>query len=391
MKRFVLMLSSFVLLLLVMLVSPSVRVSAATLTVGEQHITSDSVDVDLSTATPEEFDRFLQLLPELTSLQHVGLGFAPNALEPMFTWEQVRKLSEGVPKGAEIDYTFQMYGYRFHLDDRILNLNHILFEDNGQLACAIADCMRNLEILDMDSCGIGNERMVEIRDRYPDVDVVWRVRIGRDYATRTDETRLVISNPDRGGDLDTPESIEGLYYCTKLKYLDMGHNYKLSDISFVKNMPDLEVLIIAMTNIKDISPLAECPNLNYLEYQTSSACDLRPLSGLKNLKDLNICMNLELRDIRPIMDLDLDRLYIGCYVPIPREQIETFKSLHPNCIVNTTTDDPTNEGWRMDMIDGVWSYVPRYAQLRLEFMYDNFPQCYAYTENDPRAWGRFEY
>ena len=42
-------------------------------------------------------------------------------------------------------------------------------------------------------------------------------------------------------------------------------------------------------------------------------------------------------------------------------------------------------------INGVWSNVPRYNQLRIEFEYDNFPGCYAYTENDTRVYGRFEY
>ena len=42
----------------------------------------------------------------------------------------------------------------------------------------------------------------------------------------------------------------------------------------------------------------------------------------------------------------LDRLWIGCLTPIPPEQVEEFKALFPNCKVNTTTLDPTEEGWR---------------------------------------------
>ncbi|MCR5090030.1 MAG: hypothetical protein K6C08_11040, partial [Oscillospiraceae bacterium] len=234
--------------------------------------------------------------------------------------------------------------------------------------------------------------MAAIRDSFPGVDVVWRVKVGIDYSLRTNETRLVVSNPDRGGDLNTPEAIEGLYYCTKAKYLDLGHNYKMTDISFVRNMPDLEVLILAMTAVKDISPLENCPKLNYLEYQSSAACDLRPLSKLTQLKDLNICYDLALHDIRPIYDLDLDRLYIGCFSPIPKDQIAEYQKRHPGCQINTTTDDPTNEGWRMDVNEeGVWDNVPRYALLRQQFQYDNFPGCYAYTANDYRVYGRFEY
>lgn len=359
--------------------------------IGDQKISPSMTSLDLSQATAEEVDRLISVLPALTSLKTLELGSA-NAEDPVISWEQVRALEKGLPQ-ATLNYTFSLRGYPFQLSDQILNLNHLVFEDEGELAEQIASCMPNLKVLDMDSCGVSNESMAAIRDRFPNVNVVWRVWIGADYSTRTDVERLMISNPDRGGDLNTPESIAGLFYCNKIKYLDMGHNYLMTDISFIRNMPDLEVLIIAMTAIKDISPLAGCKNLNYLEYQTSAASDLSPLSGLTKLKDLNICYDFALRDIRPIMNLDLDRLYIGCLSPVPPEQIAQYRQLHPNCIVNDTTEDPTEESWRYGDIyhnDG-WDAAPRYAKLRLEFEYDNFPTCYAYCGNDGMEFGRFEY
>ena len=76
---------------------------------------------------------------------------------------------------------------------------------------------------------------------------------------------------------------------------------------------------------------------------------------------------------------------------MPREQIEEYKRLHPNCFVNDYTEDPTARGWRI--LDEFYPpvYAPRYEQLRLEMQYDNFPGCYAYVGNDPREAGRFEY
>ena len=359
--------------------------------IGDQQISASMTSLDLFQATPEEVDRLISVLPALTSLKTLELGSA-NAEDPVISWEQVRALEQGLPQ-ATLNYTFSLRGYPFKLSDQILNLNHLVFEDEGKLAEQIASCMPNLKVLDMDSCGVSNESMAAIRDRFPNVNVVWRVWIGADYSTRTDVERLMISNPDRGGDLNTPESIAGLFYCNKVKYLDMGHNYLMTDISFIRNMPDLEVLIIAMTAIKDISPLAGCKNLNYLEYQTSAASDLSPLSGLTKLKDLNICYDFALRDIRPIMNLELDRLYIGCLSPVPPEQIAQYRQLHPNCIVNDTTEDPTEESWRYGDIhhNGGWEAAPRYEKLRLEFEYDNFPTCYAYCGNDGMEFGRFEY
>ena len=359
--------------------------------IGDQKISASMTSLDLSQATAEEVDRLISVLPALTSLKTLELGSA-NAEDPVISWEQVRALEKGLPQ-ATLNYSLSLRGFPFQLSDQILNLNHLVFEDEGELAEQIASCMPNLKVLDMDSCGVSNESMAAIRDRFPNVNVVWRVWIGADYSTRTDVERLMISNPDRGGDLNTPESIAGLFYCNKVKYLDMGHNYLMTDISFIRNMPDLEVLIIAMTAIKDISPLAGCKNLNYLEYQTSAASDLSPLSGLTKLKDLNICYDFALRDIRPIMNLDLDRLYIGCLSPVSPEQIAQYRQLHPNCIVNDTTEDPTEESWRYGDIhhNGGWEAAPRYEKLRLEFEYDNFPTCYAYCGNDGMEFGRFEY
>ncbi len=360
-------------------------------TVGGQQLSESLSSIDLTQASSEEIDRLISVLPALRSLTAIELGYAA-AEEPRVSWEQVHAISEAAPQ-AELHYTFTVRGYQFSLSDEILNLNHLTFEDEGALVTQIAACMPNLQLIDMDSCGVSNEGMAAIRDRFPDVEVVWRVLIGIDYSARTDATRLVISNPDRGGNLDTPESVAGLYYCTKVKYLDLGHNYLMSDISFINNMPDLEVLILAMTAVKDISPLANCRNLNYLEYQTSAAADLSPLSELTSLKDLNICYNFALRDIRPLYNLDLDRLYIGCLSPVPPSQIEEYKQLHPNCIVNTTTEDPTDECWRYGDLsgNGGWETAPRYELLRQQMEYDNFPGCYAYRGNDPREYGRFEY
>ena len=359
--------------------------------IGDQKISASMTSLDLSQATAEEVDRLISVLPALTSLKTLELGSA-NAEDPVISWEQVRALEKGLPQ-ATLNYSLSLRGFPFQLSDQILNLNHLVFEDEGKLAEQIASCMPNLKVLDMDSCGVSNESMAAIRERFPNVNVVWRVWIGADYSTRTDVERLMISNPDRGGDLNTPESIAGLFYCNKVKYLDMGHNYLMTDISFIRNMPDLEVLIIAMTAIKDISPLAGCKNLYYLEYQTSAASDLSPLSGLTKLKDLNICYDFALRDIRPIMNLELDRLYIGCLSPVPPEQIAQYRQLHPNCIVNDTTEDPTEESWRYGDIhhNGGWEAAPRYEKLRLEFEYDNFPTCYAYCGNDGMEFGRFEY
>ena len=357
--------------------------------VGGQSLSPDMESLDLTTATSEEIDRLISVLPGLPHLMSFELGSAA-AESPQISWSQLRSLVESAPK-VEFNYQFTIQNvYTFHLSDEILNLNHIVFQDEGALAEQIAHCMPNLRLVDMDSCGVSNESMARIRDSLPGVDVVWRVWFGSDYTVRTDEERILASSPGRGGDL-VGDAIDGLFYCTKVKYLDLGHNDLMSDISFVENMPDLEVLIISMSGVKDISPLANCPKLNYLEFATSGASDLSPLAGLTMLKDINICYDFALCDIRPLYGLDLDRLWIGCLDPIPKAQINEYKRLHPNCVVNTTTLDPTAEEWRKLKDAYPPEPAPRYAQLYEEFQYGKGFSAYAYCGNDPREYYRFEY
>ena len=356
------------------------------LRIADQAVTDKTVEIDLSNASAEELSLFIKTLPDLKALQTVDLGKGDGE-DPAISWETIETIEKSRPD-LVVKYTFTIRKYRFDLQDKCLNLNHIRFDDGGALAVKIAKCMPNLKTLDMDSCGVADEDMSEIRDLFPDVHVVWRVFFGRAYSARTDADRLMISNPAKNlyDDLDD-QALKGLYYCNEVKYLDLGHLYKLTDVGYVANMPELEVLIIAMTGIKRIDPLANCHHLNYLEFQTSAACDLTPLKNLKELRDLNICYNFALRSIEPIMDLELDRLYIGCLTPVSPDQINEYRERHPDCIVNTTTYDPTAGGWR-SISTGA---APRYAQLRLEMQYDTNPLCYAYNENDRKYAYRFEY
>ena len=360
-------------------------------TVGGQQISAGMTDLNLTSVAPtsEEIDRLISVLPGLPSLKSIELPLV-DAAAPTVSWEQIRAIQEAAPD-ITFDYRFSLFGPTFRLTNKVLNLSHYPVSDSS-LVLKVAQCMPNLQIIDMDTCGVPDEEMAVIRDALPEVEVIWRVFFGDSYSTRTNVDRLVISNPDRSTFKLTGEAMRPLKYCTAVKYLDLGHLTYLDDCSFAAYMPDLEVLIIAMTGIKDISALANCPKLNYLEYQTSAASDLEPLSGLTRLKDLNICYDLALRDIRPLYGLDLDRLWIGSLTPIPKEQVEEYQRLHPNCAINTTTVNPTEEEWRK-LEDGAWppNSAPRYEQLYNEFQYYNNPGCYAYNDNDTLFWSRYPY
>ena len=323
--------------------------------------------LDLSTLSGTELEALLPRLPLLTAVKKIDLG---EEREDAPDWEQLAALRAVLPQ-ARLLYRFTLYGLSVNLDDRRLDLNHIPIEDRGELVRRVIVCMPRLEYLCMDSCGVSNEDMAAIRDDFPETEVIWRIWFGptKVYSVRTDVIKILASKPSWGGEM-TSEDVAPIRYCTKLKYLDLGHNENITDISFVRSMPDLEVFIIAMNPyMTDISPLADCPKLEYLELFMTGVEDLSPLAGLKELRHLNISECWSLLDLSPIYGLELERLYIGCLTHLPQEQIEEYRRLHPDCEVNDTLSVASQGTWRFTDMYGT-DLAPRYALLREQFGYD---------------------
>ena len=359
---------------------PDIKVKYTVTLPDGQVISNSAQSLDLSALTDSTVSDTLQSLAYLPKVKDIQLGSERSDL----SWDSVRAITDACPN-ASVNYTFWLYGKEFSTVDTTINLSHIEVDDNGEQVKQAMACMPNLVSVDMDSCGVSNEDMAAIRDAYPDVKVVWRVWFGDAYSVRTDVERILASQPSVGGML-TSENSEALKYCTEVKYLDLGHNDALDDISFVAYMPKLEVAILAMDNWSDATPLASCTELEYLEMQTTLCTDLTPLSGLKNLRHLNIAYIVDLEDISPLYSLtELERLWVGSYNRVPSEQIEQMRAAAPNCEVNDTVyDDPTGGRWRyVDYNDKAYIFIlhPRYEELREQFGYTSAD--FSFYWNDP--------
>lgn len=324
--------------------------------------------LDLSGMTSKDVGAVSEILRSLTKLEAVDLG---DDTVTSLSWKDILSLRQAAPD-TEFFYSFSLYGKDFSLSDTEMDLNHISIDDQGALVREVISCMPTLRYLDMDFCGVDDEHMAAIRDDFPDIKVVWRVWFGGAYSVRTDVEKILASCPGAAGNL-TKDNIGSLKYCTDVKYLDVGHNEILKDISFVAYMPKLEVAILAMLNVEDISPLAGCKNLEFLEIQTNKITDLSPLRELTKLHHLNIAYNFELRDITPLYGLtSLERLWVGRFTPIPEEQIAEMQKCVPGCVIETTYSDP-HDGWRFGN--------ERYDLLVQQFGYDT--GAYSFRWLDP--------
>ena len=359
-------------------------------------LSSDTESYDLSDATAAQALAAAPALARLPALKTLQLGTERAAMG----WDGIRQLREILPETV-FQYRFDLYGTECDLSADSINLYCVPVSDydDGELIDEVMNYMPQLTYVDMDSCGLPMWRLDELNILHPDVNIVFRVFFGDNYTARTDTERILASMASRGGML-TDDNVEGLYYCHNVKYLDIGHNTLLTDIRFTAEMPHLEVAILSMCNIEDISPLASCPELEYLELSNTYVTDLRPLSGLTKLRHLNVAAigfdqpydgspRIQLTDITPLYPLaDLERLWIGAYNPVPPEQVAEMQRIAPQCEIDTSVyEDPVGGHWRyLALADYVNTYVDtlheRYAKLREQF--GNYEMsAFNFTWNDP--------
>ena len=355
----------------------------------------DETKLDLTNVPESKIRADLDVISCLKDLKTIELGSDEEKNAP--DWKLIRALEEAAPE-AKIHYRFTLYDIPLTLEDEEIDLSYRYIAEGWPEVLEIAECMPNLKTLLMDTCAVGNEDMAKIRDALPDTEVVWRINFGGAYTARTNETRILASSPSVGGALGDRD-VEVFKYFTKMKYLDIGHNELITDLSFARYMPDLEVLIVAMNPLGDLSPLADCPKLEYLELFYSMTDDLSPLAGLKNLKHLNVGHCPKLTDISPIYDLELERFYLGTFAacPVPPEQVDRYRELHPDCEVDNESWESSEGAWRRAaFLEGEeleWYkkqpyyseerqyYAPRYALLRDQLGYDGLR--YSTKWNDP--------
>ena len=341
---------------------------------------NSTAELDLSSLGHTAAAETAEALASLSSVTYIMLGSQSTGSDAL-TLADINAIHASCPD-AELDYTFTLYGHEIDLDAASLDFRGTEISDEAAALIEALPLMTRCTYLDMDNTGVSNETLAKIREQFPNIDVVWRVWFGTNYSVRTDVERILASKPTVGGMIYDASVLQ---YCTKVKYLDLGHNDEMTSIDFVRSMPDLEVLIIAMTAVTDLSPLEDCPKLEYLELNSTSIADISPLKANTGLHHLNIAGCPNITDISSLYGLtELERLWIGRETPVPSEQVSAMKAAVPGCNINTTTEDPHGEAWRYSQYDPdipKYYWVPRHELLRNQLGYNY--QEYSFYWLDP--------
>lgn len=324
-------------------------------------IRSDLELVNLAGIAPEQVDEVANALQYLPKLKYVELMASDGSCA--LSLENVKRFQEIIP-GAQFNYNFEMFGKRFNTADLYIVFENTPIGDEGLNTIRMAmDIMPQLYSVSLDKCEVSTPAMAKLREDYPDVQVDWRLYFGTKFNCMTNEDILRLTDGLYN------DNIADMKYLTKARYVDIGHNDRLSDISFLQYMPDLELLIVSGAAVKDLTPLSNAKNLEYLELVfCGNLQDLSPLAGCENLKYLNISMTL-VKDLTPLDDLPIERFNCLSMKYLPNSQREHFKEKHPDCLSVFNGTQPYGYGWRYtDYGYTFWEY---YANMRIIFDYDN--------------------
>lgn len=329
-------------------------------------------EIDLSAVSPAVVSKDLEKLSLFLDLQKINIIKEDGSCS--YDLDEYIALRNASP-AAEIEYNFELFGQPVNtLQTTELYYKDQEIGDEGlEEFRAVLPYFYHLSYLSLDRCGTTDEEVARLRDDFPDTKIVWRVfyGTGKNATCMTDvETIWAIGCIGRD-----PEDSAGLYYCTDVKYMDIGHN-SVQNIDFLYNMPNLEVLIIACGDFNDVTAVGSLKNLEYLEVGETQVEDLTPLLNCENLEHLHIGGNYFLTDeaVEPLLQLKhLKRL--NCFnMGNPEFHTSEMRKKFEAAMPNTELLFGYNYGssfwgvWRYG--NGPNGYQPRYALLREQIGYD---------------------
>lgn len=340
---------------------PEVDISYSVSILGVDY-TEDTETIDLAGITKDSLLTIVDKLGKLPNLNYVELMNASGDCE--LSRQEVKQLMDAAPD-VRFHYLFSLFGRTVSTTDETIEFKNLSLTADAETEIREAmSIMAPGSSLILDRCGLSSEFLDTIRADYTDVDLVWRVYFGTDsrYTTLTnDDTIRVVYNV-------TDDTCYEMRYLRSVKYMDMGHNDTLTDVSFLAFMPELEILILSGSAVSDLSGIENCKKLEFLELANCTKLkDISPLAGCASLKYLNICFT-KVESLMPLDGLDIHNLFCK-RTKVGAEEQKVFKEIHPDATAVFTGNDPyAGPGWRYT--DYGYTYTDFYKKVREAFNYD---------------------
>ena len=321
---------------------------------------ADTTRMDLSSMTSAQVEEVTAKLGVLANLTEVELMSAEGGSQ--LTLTDVAKLQDSVPN-ATFHYTFSLYGKTLSTTDEEISYVEHSIGNAGE-----AKIREALEVLDnckrfvLDNCGLDYEVLAGIREDFRGkTKVVWSVDVGKFNVMTDKETfRAVYAIDD--------SNCYNLRYCEDVKYMDIGHNDTLTDLSFIGYMPNLELLIASGCLAKSIPGIENCKKLQWLELVNCFYLeDISNFDGLESLKWLNLS-STRVTDLSSLDGLELER-FCNLSTKVPAAEQTAFQEIHPSCLTRFYGSQPYGYGWRYN--DNGYTFFWYYKEvIREVFNYD---------------------
>lgn len=304
-----------------------------TVTLGGRARPWDCRELDLSGQPLEDLayiDAMLPYLPRLRELRLGDCGLPQQAL---------MALSKGHP-GVNIAWNVRVGSVSVPSDSLELDLHGTAVTPEQVIEGL--ELLPNVTWVDLSDTGITTEQAVALGEQFPQIRFVWTVDLGG-ISLRTDATWFC---PNKYYMEVDDEDVYDLRYCVDMVAVDVGHMRGITNCDWAANMPKLRYLILADTNVRDISPLAGLPELRFLELFTAPVRDYTPLLELPSLEDLNLSYTYG--DPTPVLKIQgLHRLWwTGSYKTITAYWRNQLKAAMPDTKMNFVTGSSTAGGWR---------------------------------------------
>ncbi len=297
---------------------------------GKNYHPTETKALTLETADASQLMENLQYLPELKSIHFP---------DPSMTAEELRALAAAYP---QISFTWEksILGQPYSSDLTELDLSGIQLGGVEALEGELA-YFPNLKTVFFGQSNLDSETLAAYRDRVRDqYKVVWMVKLGRVW-TRTDtDTYMPIREEDHVRDIHLSE----LKYCEDLIVVDLGH-MGVEDTEWIYHTPKLQFLILADTDVSDITPIGTLKELIYLElFKSPDITDYTPLLGCTALQDLNLAFTNG--DVNVLAQMTwLDSLWAN-YCGATEEEKQFLRDSLPNTLLELDSGWHMGNGWR---------------------------------------------
>lgn len=237
----------------------------------------DLKDTALENCTSEELQLMLGALGKLESL---------SLIHPKVSGLELQAAKAEHPN-LDLRWTVNVNGMDYSSAEEEVTVENMALS-SVEDAVHIADYFPNLKRLVLIDTGLENEALAAYRDEMREqYKVVWKLYMGKKCTAMSDDTWFF---PTQQSDYYFQnEAAYNMRYLEDCIAVDVGDQPNVKNVEWAAFMPHLQYLILAHTNVKDISPLASCKELKFLELDLDSiAVDLTPLKECTALEDLNL-------------------------------------------------------------------------------------------------------